>query len=231
MSRTPSSSSFDKLKRFLESCFPEAWDNTRLRWHKRLLLKMIKGIAEEHGLVVQSGPFQGMKYLPEMLTSEDVVQHALLAKILGSDESELHGTLTSLLGKKYERIISIGCSEGYYSIGTALRFRGAQIFAFDTDPHARKLCERMARLNGVADRVTVEGECSTEHLRELATGSSLVICDCEGCEIGVLRPDLVPGLRTCDLIVELHDCYNPEISRVVPDRFHETHKLPLARAA
>jgi hypothetical protein len=191
---------------------------------------MLKVIAMEHGLVVQSGPFRGMQCLPEILSSEDFVQHALLPKILGCYEAEVHSVLTEALARGYGKIVNVGCSEGYYSIGLALRLPQARVLAFDLDPGARRLCERMARLNGVADRVTVEGECTTERLGALVTGSTLLVCDCEGCELELLRPDLVPGLATCDVMVELHDWADPNMSRIIPARFAPTHEVTLLTA-
>ena len=218
-----------KLKAFLEGSFPRASDALRLGWCKRELHYIAKAIVAQHGLIVQSGPFQGMQYVPEMLSPERLLQHTVLPKILGCYEAELHSVLNRVLERDYERIVNIGCSEGYYAVALSLRFPGALILAFDLDPGARELCEEMARLNGVADRVTIRGECTREHLQGLAGAGTLVVCDCEGCELVLLRPDLVPSLAACDLIAELHDCVDPSISRVVPARFGETHDVTLVQ--
>jgi hypothetical protein len=188
---------------------------------------MVKAIVAQHGLMVQSGPFQGMRYVPELLSPERLLQHAVLPKILGCYEMELHPRLRQVFMRDYENIVNIGCSEGYYAVGLSHRFPRALILAFDLDPGARGLCEEMARLNGVADRVTILGECTREHLQGLAGAGTLVVCDCEGCELELLQPDVVLGLARCDLIVELHDCVDPSISRVVPARFGETHDVTL----
>ena len=218
-----------KLRVFLESRLPRASDALRLGWYKHELHHMAEAIVAQHGLIVQSGPFQGMQYVPEMLSPERLLQHTVLPKILGCYEAELHSVLNRVLERDYERIVNIGCSEGYYAVGLSLRFPRALILAFDLDPGARELCEEMARLNGVADRVTIRGECTREHLQGLAGAGTLVVCDCEGCELVLLRPDLVPSLAACDLIAELHDCVDPSISRVVPARFAETHDVTLVQ--
>lgn len=220
-------SSIGKLKFFWESTFPRACSVVRRRWYEWQLYQVAKVIVAQHGLAVQSGPFRGMQYIPELLSPAELIRHALLPKILGSYEAELHAELVRVIERSYGRVVNIGCSEGYYAIGLSLRLPGARIFAFDLDLSACQFCEQMARLNGVADRVTIEGECTTERLKTLAAGLTLVVCDCEGCELGLLRPDLVPALTACDLIVELHDCVDPSISRVVPDRFAPTHELTL----
>ena len=51
------------------------------------------------------------------------------------------------------------------------------------------------------------------------------MCDCEGCERDLLDPGLVPGLATCDVIVELHDCVDPSISGTIRQRFAPTHDV------
>jgi hypothetical protein len=125
--------------------------------------------------------------------------------------------------RSYDRVVNIGCSEGYYAIGLALWLPSALVFAFDIDPLARQLCDKMASLNQVSDRVTIQGECTMHHLQELVGDNTLIISDCEGCELQLLRPDSVPCLLACDLIVELHDCFDPSTSEVVTGRFAESH--------
>lgn len=229
------------IKRLLQNAFPEtykAYKALRLWWYRlrqsgsrRQLHQMLQVIVAQDGLVVQDGPFRGMRYVPELLDSEKPREHALLPKVLGSYEAELHSVLMEALGRDYKRIVNIGCSEGYYAVGLSLRVPHAHVFAFDTDPTARRLCREMAVLNGVEERVTVASECTTNDLQTLAVGRTLVICDCEGCELELLRPDLAPGLSACDLVVELHDGVDPTISRVVPGRFTATHDVRLLARA
>jgi hypothetical protein len=225
--RAADSFSFHKLKCFLENSFPESCEALRERWYEHVSHQMGKSIAAQYGLAVQSGPFQGMQYLADLLDSKKVIQYGILPKILGCFEAELHGVLMQVVRRNYGRVVNIGCSEGYYSVGLSLRLPDARVFAFDIDPHARQLCERMARLNGVQDRMVVDGECRAEHLQALGGSRTLVICDCEGCELGLLRTDLAPRLSMCDFIVELHDCVDPTISKVVPSRFANTHDVTI----
>jgi hypothetical protein len=147
----------------------------------------------------------------------------LLPKIVGCYEAELHGILTQVISRNYDLVLNIGCSEGYYAIGLSLRLPNACVFAFDIDPLARQHCHKIASLNHVSDRVTIQGECTMDQLQELVGDSTLIICDCEGCELQLLRPDSAPCLRACDLIVELHDCFDPCTSKVVTGRFAQSH--------
>ncbi|HXU32235.1 MAG TPA: methyltransferase [Thermoanaerobaculia bacterium] len=172
-------------------------------------------------LRVLSGPFAGLRYLPFASGS------GLLPKLVGSDELEIHPAVEAAVGRGYRRVINIGCGEGYYAVGFARRLPEAQIHAFDTDIVARRRARQLARRNGVADRVRVRGLCRTEDLRILTGAGSLIVCDCEGCEIRLLDPIRVPELAATDLIVELHDFIDPRISATLLERFRATHRIEI----
>ena len=50
-----------------------------------------------------------------------------------------------------------------------------------------------------------------------------MISDCEGDQAVLLDPELVPQLRTAELIVELHPHVAPDIERQLLERFSATH--------
>lgn len=168
-------------------------------------------------LRVISGPFAGLRYLPFASGS------GLLPKLAGSYELEIHSAIEAAIGRGPARVINIGCGEGYYAAGLARRLPGAQIHAFDTDIVARQRARRLTHENGVAGRVEVAGLCRLEDLRRLAGPKSLIVCDCEGCELFLLDPVQVPELAAADLIVELHDFLDPAISTTILERFRPTH--------
>lgn len=210
------------LRRILpERCY-KVLQRTRGRHQYRRVFRAITGGSS---LVVQNGPFAKMVYVPH------ASEGAYLPRLLGSYEAELHGVLAEVFKTDYDVVIDIGCAEGYYAVGLAMRLPKARIYAFDTDPFARQLCEDMARANNVNNRIFIGGDCDIDQLRELALGRALIICDCEGCELALLRPDLVSGLRDCDILVELHDFIDPSISRTIISRFTVTHDITLLRNA
>jgi methylase of polypeptide subunit release factors len=84
---------------------------------------------------------------------------ALLPKLPGSYESEVHAALEMLLKQDYSTIVDIGCAEGYYAVGLALRLPNARICALDTDSRARDSCAEMARLNCVDGRIQIGSFC------------------------------------------------------------------------
>ena len=158
--------------------------------------------------VVASGPFAGMK-----LGNATTGSH--IPKRLGSYESELHPLIESWQG--YDRVIDIGCGEGWYVVGLARRMPDAEIFGFDISPEAQGACRVMAALNDVS--VHVGGEATAEHLQALITPNTLVIVDIEGAEVDVLDPDATPGLRDTDILVELHDFLRPGATETIVGRF------------
>jgi hypothetical protein len=216
---------FYKLKRELEGLSPQNYDLVRRGFHKRLLYRMLRKITGQDGLVVQAGPFRGMRYLPELMSRRSLEKYALFPKILGSYEEELHPMLMRMFSKGYDQVVNIGCAEGYYSVGVLRQLPGAHTYAFDSDADAKRFCQQMAHLNGVADRLTVKDDSAISELGTLAKERTLVICDCNGDTLDLLRPDLVPGLGHCDLIVELGDKAGSSLHRIISERFAPTHEM------
>jgi predicted O-methyltransferase YrrM len=169
---------------------------------------------------VKHGPFKGLKY-----PSANSVGSVMLPKLLGSYEKELHPVIEEVCGLPYSKIIDVGCAEGYYAIGFAMRNPGAHVYAYDTEKFAREFCRTLAETNNVSERVTIEGFCSGETLKGLSDGGrNLIFCDCESYEKQLFTEDLVPYLATSDLIIELHDLDDIEISTYISNLFKETHE-------
>lgn len=158
--------------------------------------------------VVKHGPFKGLIY-----PSYQSVGSAIFPKILGSYESELHESIEALINKNFDTIIDIGCAEGYYAIGFALRNKAAKIYAYDTDETARKLCSEMSILNNVGDRISIKSEFNSTAFKEInPLQKTLIICDCEGYEAILFNKDILPFIKNSTLLIETHDFINPEIS-------------------
>jgi len=171
-------------------------------------------------LVVSNGPFAGMRWIAQPFGS------VLLPKLLGSYESELHPALEEAFREHYDTVVDIGCAEGYYAVGMALRMPAARIYAFDTDPHAIRLCNQLVRLNGVEARVHVGELCDEAALRSLPLGErALIISDCEGYEGLLFDHSMAAFLADHDLIVEVHDFIDIETSIKLRDAFRDTHEI------
>ena len=172
-------------------------------------------------LTVKNGLFKGMKY-PDFRAHGS----SLYPKLLGSYESELNSTIEAFLKKEYTTIVDVGCAEGFYTVGMAMRAPLSKVFAYDINDEAISACRRMADLNGVSEQITFGKFCDS---RELANfdfrGRGLVISDCEGYEIDLFTPEAVTNLKNCDIIIELHDLYNERISPEIEDVFSRSHLI------
>jgi O-methyltransferase len=178
--------------------------------------------------VILSGPFAGMPYLDE------TVWGSITPKWLGSYESELHDLVETAIACRYDRVINVGCAEGYYAVGLAWRMPEAEIITFDIDPFARRQTLRMASMAGVSKRVKVRNGCGRADLNDLISERTLVLVDAEGYESSLLSVEHVPGLKRADLLVEIHEedgvgCANAvEIS--MAERFADSHLLTWRRS-
>lgn len=179
-------------------------------------------LLQQLGPVVQAGPFAGMTF------HERQVEGCYLPKLLGCYEEELHPTLFDMAQRaSYERIINIGCSEGYYAVGLARLFPEAHVFAFDVNETGQAACRQLATKNGVSDRVQVAGLLTADALNTLIQGRTLLVCDIEGAEFDLLNPEHVPALRHADMIVELHHDYiqKPELGTRFLASFEPSHTV------
>ena len=182
--------------------------------------EIVKRLYSGGDLKVLWGPFAGMRYIPFASGS------GLLPKLLGGYEMEIHGAVRESLAREYDRVVNIGCAEGYYAVGYARALPGAKIEAYDTDPLARQRLRELARLNGA--EIDVRGACGHQDLA--GQGRMLIVCDCEGYEKELLDPDRVPSLTGADLLVELHDFVDPTITATITARFGGTHEIALVEA-
>ena len=191
------------------------------RWIvERLGKRIVQHLFPRGDFVILNGPFKGMRYFAMSSSS------ALAPKLIGSYELELQPSVELMASKRINRIIDIGCAEGYYAVGMALRFPSAKVHAFDSDKVARARCAELAALNKVEKRVQLHGFCTVEELKlVLCEQPALVICDCEGGEAILLDPEKIPALRWADALVELHEDVVPNLVQTITTRFAHTHKL------
>jgi hypothetical protein len=176
--------------------------------------------AASRGCVLQ-GPFAGMRYVSGSVGS------VLSAKLVGTYERELHLAIDWILRDRPERVIDVGAAEGYYAVGLARVLPGAQVVAFESEQRGRELLRAMAALNGVGQRIEIEGHCTIESLsRALQPGPrTAVILDVEGAERDLLAGPVVPLLCGSPILVELHDWVVPGIGEMLQERFAATHEV------
>jgi hypothetical protein len=175
--------------------------------------------VDAHGLTVRHGPFAGMRYVDRARKLPNIV-----SKLLGSFEWELHEAIEQIVAARPRALLNIGSAHGYYAIGLARRLPESRIYALELLARQRSLCLEIAEANGVADRIRVGGACDVAALRALPEDPTAVVCDCEGCEIDLLRPELVPFLRTAIVVVELHEAAGEAAVEELLSRFAGSHE-------
>lgn len=173
--------------------------------------------------VVKDGPFKGMKYIPQSNGS------ALIPKLIGTYEQELHGIIEEVSRRKYHTLLDVGCAEGYYLVGLILRLPNLHAYGFDLNTQALKNCEHLAKINEVARRITLYEYCTTDILDSMSRPGTLIICDCEGAELELLDPKTVPNLKNADILVELHERIVPGVTETIHRRFSATHQIRMIK--
>lgn len=186
------------------------------RWRSQLLANTY---IARHGAKIAGGPFAGMDYV------ESATEGALIPRLLGTYESELHPHLRRIIDGGLDSIIDVGCAEGYYAVGLARMAPSVTVHAYDTDENARRMCAELAAKNGVSDRVLIGGEFAPDGFQAFAGQRVLVMVDTEGAEVDILQPDKSPALSGMHIIVETHDVYRRGALATMVQRFSPTHDI------
>lgn len=187
-----------------------------------------KAVYGQDAIKVLAGPFAGMTYFNE------VVWGPITPKWIGSYECELSGIIDAVVARPYRRVVDVGCAEGYYAVGLALRMPHVEVITYDTDFLARRLVRKLAALNGVTARLEVRQECTHATLEEdLAAGQTLVITDIEGAEAELLDPGACSLLVRNDILAECHPWKGESMGQVrdrLIARFEYTHGIEILRS-
>lgn len=208
----------------MNCCIYRKYQNFKKAKNRKKLYKEIQVSYLKNGKIeVLRGPFKGMIY-PDFISTGS----ALYPKLSGIYEKEIQHIFDNIMQKKYKYIYDIGCAEGYYAIGLKRAIPEAEVYAFDIDLYAQKLCQDMAKANNV--EVYIEGECTSQRLEITNWGElSLIISDCEGAERDLFTEKTAKNLQNCELLIEVHDWLQYESSTLdkLIDIFKETHEYTL----
>jgi len=185
---------------------------TRLRFESAAFARMGKP------QLVQAGLFEGMRF-PRTFGS----QGGYISKVEGVYELPVQAALRELFQKPVSCFIDIGAAEGYYAVGMAKLFPALKVIAFELEKCLQHTMRCLARDNGVSN-IEIRGRCGREQLQRLTSSENTVIlCDVEGYEDFLLEPESIPKLRSCSIVVELHEEYAPGITERLRRRFSSTH--------
>lgn len=180
--------------------------------------RVAEAIEAHTGGAVGSGPFKGMTILDQVSWGSG----DRAAKLLGCYEQELHGVIEDFILSRPAQIINIGCAEGYYSVGLALRLPDSRVAAVDVDEAALAICDANAVANGVTNQLTTMLPDALDSSWTDPAGALWVV-DVEGAEADILDPIQTPALRSAMVLVECHDFVHPHITEELRRRFSETH--------
>ena len=171
---------------------------------------------------VLNGPFKGMVY-PNFYSYGS----SLYSKFLGTYENELNEVWERFREKQFDKIIDVGCAEGYYAVGLSKLFPKTKVEAYDIIEEARNACKMLSDHNKAANIEVKEffGPNDIEKLNEKSR--NLIIVDCEGFEYELFTKKNVAHLRNSTLIIELHDLVNQRISPHIKNLFKNSHKIEL----
>lgn len=170
---------------------------------------------------VLNGPFEGMLYVDFFSTGS-----MLYPKLLGTYEIELHPVITNILNDGYSNYIDIGCAEGYYAVGFALKSPKSLVYAFDINATALNYCKSMAKVNGVENRVILNSKCDHSFFSSFDfSKKTFILADCEGYETILFREQNVYLFKNADLLIEAHDFIDHTISIKLLKHFDKTHKI------
>lgn len=189
-----------------------------------IVLEAIQAVCPD--LVVKHGTFKGMRY-PQMQS----IGSTIFPKLIGSYEREIQPLIESICKADYTEFVDIGCAEGYYAVGLAMHVPAARVYAYDTDEEAIHLCNEMARLNGVEQRVFTGSFCDSETLTSIPIKKKgLIICDCEGYEKELFSKETVDALTNCDFLIEIHDIIDISISCFIRRIFEHSHQIEVVES-
>ena len=218
--------SHEDIRRILaEDCSKEEVDteaqlNNSIRFLGKWRSAVIQNILiRREGTQVLSGPFKGMKFL------ESSMEGCHIPKLLGCYEQPLFLHIEKLINSEFEVIVNIGCAEGYYAVGLALRMQRAKILAFDSNIKAQVACRKLAQLNDVSERIQIEGTCGPNEFNKIDPKKALILCDIEGAEKELLNPEKIEILKKFTMVIESHECLEAGVTELLINRFHPTHDI------
>jgi hypothetical protein len=182
---------------------------------------LARRVMDRVGDRVMDGPCAGLRFPADRLPEID----APVAKLVGDYERQLHGPVTSALDSGRSPFVDVGCAEGYYAIGLALRHRHLLIHAYDLAPSARSLCRDLATFNGCIDRVEIGRRCGVRQLRRVSLANAFVLVDIEGAEFAFFSAQMVALMREAMVIIELHRPPDDPAVVALRERFRRSHRV------
>ncbi|MDE2014521.1 MAG: hypothetical protein KGJ75_16485 [Alphaproteobacteria bacterium] len=151
------------------------------------------------------GPFKGQRLTPGNWWG--VKERACM--ILGLYEQEiLHSLMAVPIG--YSTFIDLGAGDGYYAVGALVSGRFRNAYCFEMSAEGRRVIADNARLNRVADRLTIHGAAGADFYRaipDVHLKDSVLFIDIEGGEFDICGPEMFEAFRNSVIFIELHSFF------------------------
>lgn len=177
-------------------------------------------------LTVKSGIFKGLKY-PKLESSGS----AIYPKLLGSYEAELHPVLKEITSINFDRVIDVGCAEGYYLTGLGKINANCELIGIDISEVALSQTQNMLNLNCIEmHRTTLLKHFNIEILTEYSKKATLIICDCEGHEAKIFAPNDIMHFSKSTLLIECHDFIIHNITDKLVNLLTPTHQITIIKS-
>jgi hypothetical protein len=183
------------------------------KWQMPLVNRLL---LENLGTKTIAGLFPDLEY------SENLQPEQIGPFLLGTYELEIAPWFIECQSRKFSMILDIGAKFGYYAVGMAKWFPNTPVYAFDTDPWARRVTRDFAQRNK-ASNVNSLGYCGPSWLSRHLSPNSLIICDCEGFEFELIRHSNSSNFATSTLIIECHDSQPWNLTDSLIQEFKHTH--------
>ena len=165
-----------------------------------------------------------MKYISESVGS------CHMPKILGIYENEIYPTLLNFLSNS-DLFVNIGAAEGYYAVGSAIKYPNLNIIAFEMDKTGRQYISNLKKRNNV-DNVEIRKKFTDVDffgIQKSAYNRITYLIDIEGEEINIFSK-YHNHFNNSYFIIELHDRVSNKIESYLK-RFdsntHNTYIIPI----
>lgn len=168
-------------------------------------LKLGRALLKKSGGAVLQGPLAGFRLNP----SPNWGAGDLGPMLLGTYEKPILDKLVEL-SRSAGLLVDIGAAHGYFGIGLVASGYFEKSACFELDSDMRDTLRSVAMRNGVADDVLIFGPADAGLAAQLneagvALSDAVVLCDVEGAEFDILTPELLETLKSCAIVVELHE--------------------------
>jgi hypothetical protein len=195
-------------------------------YYKIALLRrkeLTKIIFERTDGIVIDGPFKNMKVSKEHSWGDGDIAN----KLLGFYECELFPSFEDAMSKNPDAIVNIGCAEGFYGIGCALRLPNSDLYLLDINQDLLNISKINYELNNLINNVNFVINANNNDIEKILVKykNPFVVMDCEGAEKDLCDPEITPSLKKSIVIVESHDIFVPNMIDILISRFQETHNI------